>query len=337
MSASHVRRRCPDKKGCTEKDCAQPLTHHLLLHIPTDTQPEHSGSERNAGQNVTPEMELPVNSSTMADTKRTLVLLKVVPVSIAAKNGIVVSTYGLLDTGAVNSLITSKRAERLQLQGTPERVSITTVTHDSHNCELSKVKFVVHPVNGDVPCFPVSHALVVDSLNMSSRYCPNQLDLLEWPHLEGVELPNPSVDMSELSVLIGQDVTQAHMVLNYRWGDDPQTEPYAMKTPFGWCVAGPTNERADNNKPVALSVFQFNWAEDKPEFELLQQIEAFWASEKHRFQCGDESSVSIEDKRALEMLNASIELKNGRYEVGLLWKNQNVQLPNNRSLAKESS
>ena len=34
------------------------------------------------------------------------------------------------------------------------------------------------------------------------------------------------------------------------------------------------------------------------------------------------------------MLKASIELKNGRYEVGLLWKNQNVHLPNNRSLAK---
>ena len=134
------------------------------------------------------------------------------------KNGIVVSTYGLLDTGAVNSLITSKLAEHLQLQGTPERVSITTVIHDSHDCELSKLTFVVNPVNGDVPCFPVSHALVVDSSNMSSRYCPNQLDLLEWPHLEGLELPNPSVDMSEVSVLIGQDVPQAHMVLNYRWG-----------------------------------------------------------------------------------------------------------------------
>ena len=191
----------------------------------------------------------------MGDTKRTLVLLKVVPVSIAAKNGIVVSTYRLLDTGAVNSLITSKLAERLQLQGTTERVSITTVTHNSRDCGLSKVKFVVHPVNGDVPCFPVSHASVVDS----SRYYPNQLDLLEWPHLEGLELPNPSFDMSEASVLIGQDVPQAHMVLNYRWGDDPQAEPYAMKTPFGWCVAVPSNKRADNNKPVVLSVFQLNW------------------------------------------------------------------------------
>ena len=37
LCASHVRRRCPDNKGCTEKDYAHPLTHHSFLHIPRDT------------------------------------------------------------------------------------------------------------------------------------------------------------------------------------------------------------------------------------------------------------------------------------------------------------
>ena len=37
---------------------------------------------------------------------------------------------------------------------------------------------------------------------------------------------------------------------------------------FGCCVAGPTNRKEDENKPVALSVFTFDWAEDKQDMEL---------------------------------------------------------------------
>ncbi|XP_055616565.1 uncharacterized protein LOC129762368 [Toxorhynchites rutilus septentrionalis] len=42
---------------------------------------------------------------------------------------------------------------------------------------------------------------------------------------------------------------------------------------------------------------------------------------------------SKEDERALEKLRDVTTLKNGRYQVGLLWKYDNVRLPNNRSMA----
>ena len=123
-----------------------------------------------------------------------------------AENGTVVSTYGLLDTAAVSSLITSHVAERLQLQGIPEKVSINTVTHKNYDCELTKVKFFIHPTSFDGPSFPVSQALAVESLNVSTRYCPDRLDLSQWPHLKDLEFPNVPVDVNEVSVLIGQDV-----------------------------------------------------------------------------------------------------------------------------------
>ena len=46
------------------------------------------------------------------------------------------------------------------------------------------VKFFLLPATHDGPCFPVSQALVVDNLNVSNRYCPEQLDLSEWAKLK---------------------------------------------------------------------------------------------------------------------------------------------------------
>ena len=44
--------------------------------------------------------------------------------------------------------------------------------------------------------------------------------------------------------------------------------------------------------------------------------------------------MSVDDSRALGMMEGSVQLKNGHYEVGLPWKNFPPSLPNNRSLAE---
>ena len=124
------------------------------------------------------------------------------------------------------------------------------------------------------------------------------------------------------------------MVLDYYWGDSLQSQLYGMKTPFGWCVAGPTNRKEDENKPVALSVFEFDWAEDKRDMKLHEQVKSVWALESHGFR-SDGTSNSLEDERPLEILKRTTKLKDGRYEVGRLWRNDNPELPNNRVQAEK--
>ena len=69
-----------------------------------------------------------------------------------------------------------------------------------------------------------------------------------------------------------------------------------------WMVRSrPTNRKEDENKPVALSVFEFDWAEDKRDMKLHEQVEKFWALESHGFR-SDGTSNSLEDERALEIL-----------------------------------
>ena len=144
---------------------------------------------------------------------------------------------------------------------------------------------------------PVNHALEIEDLNVSNHYCPNQVALSEWSHLRDMELPKHPVAVSEVSVLIGQDVPQAHIIFDYCWGNDPQNKPYANKTPFGWCVAGPINMREHRSKPAALSVFEFAFEENQSVADLHEQVEKFWACERHGFIDSAESTKSIEGNR----------------------------------------
>ena len=51
----------------------------------------------------------------------------------------------------------------------PEKVSINTVTHSSHACELSRVEFKIGPVDRNVSSFSVCHGLTVEDLNRSNQ------------------------------------------------------------------------------------------------------------------------------------------------------------------------
>ena len=332
LSDDHLKNNCPEREGCTEKECSDSMSHHSLLHI---VRSKKEGECERHKVSDFPPSKVVVEKTTVENSVRGLVLLKVIPVKIIANNGTAVTTYGLLDSASVSSLISSQLAERLKLGGVPERVSINTVTHNNHKCQLQRVSFKLCPVEESAPCFTVFGGLTVKDLNISRQYCPDQLDLSEWPHLVNVDLRYPPIDLNEVSVLIGQDVPQAHIVLDYVWGDNPQSQPYAMKTPFGWSIAGPTEKKDDVSKPVALSVFKFECDRNLSEELLLQQVERFWAAEKHGFENMNECCYSVEDKEALRTLEHTTKLKNNRYEVGLLWRKETLCLPNNRKLAEK--
>ena len=115
-----------------EKDCVHPFSNHSLLHAPGVSPCEVNETERNVDQIIPARTDLTVNNATMENSKQTFVLLKVELLSVVADNGAIVTTHGLLDTAAVNSMIMSQLAERLKLQGILKKVSINTVTQRNH-------------------------------------------------------------------------------------------------------------------------------------------------------------------------------------------------------------
>lgn len=329
LAGQHKQSECPLKEGCKVKNCTFPLSHHSLLHL--DVKPDSPSDDKEN------EVSGTINQhATSSVPGRNFVMLKVVPVRVVTESGKEVTTYALLDTAAVSSMITSQLAQELQLQGTPERVSINTVVQNNHECVLPNVSFTVTSTTQDCPSFQVRRALVVDDLNVPERYCPNQVDLSAWPHLGTLQLPTEGVGLEKISVLLGQDVPQAHVVDEYCWGDDPPNQPYGMKTPFAWCVAGPTNSKEEGEQPIALSIFN-HCDRDKVNTDMMlhKQVEKFWTLDSQGLSSNDDAN-SVEDARALDILENTTRLtEQGGYEVGLLWRNDDVRLPNNRKQAEQ--
>ena len=63
----------------------------------------------------------------------------------------------------------------------------------------------------------------------------------QWRHLEAIDIPE--LEDPEVTILIGTDVPEANWNLEERRGR--RKEPYAIRTPLGWSVAGPMGPRQD--------------------------------------------------------------------------------------------
>ena len=85
-----------------------------------------------------------------------------------------------------------------------------------------------------------------------------------------------------------------------------------MKTPFGWSVAGPTGKKEEESKPIALSVFEFEFGRHCPEVVLHQQVE------------------QLTEKRTNSLVNG----KYKNMKLASCGRIKNPHLLNNRALAE---
>ena len=66
-------------------------------------------------------------------------------------------------------------------------------------------------------------------------------------------------------------------------------------------------------------------------------IQRFWNLEDYGAVKSGENTLSVEDKRALKIIEDTTRLIGRHYEVGLLWKNDETRLPNNVTMANQRS
>ena len=68
---------------------------------------------------------------------------------------------------------------------------------------------------------------------------------------------------------------------------------------------------------------------------LTQQLERLWNTDFNERVANNKSSLSVEDKRALEMMEQSLKRKDGHFQVALPWREKPVKIPNNKPMAEK--
>ena len=125
----------------------------------------------------------------------------------------------------------------------------------------------------------------------------------------------------------GNNVPAAHLQNEVRVPPDNNSR-YGYRCPLGWSLAGPLTNRTKGKAAANfLSVG----------IQPVDQIERFWKIEDYGAAKESDKPLSIEDRRALNILEDTTTFIDGRYEAGLLWKHDEPQLPNNRALAERQS
>ena len=116
----------------------------------------------------------------------------------------------------------------------------------------------------------------------------------------------------------------------------PDSQLKALRGPLGWVITG-TVQGAPTSKEINVNFTSY----DK---KLYEQVDNFWKLEAFGTQSIHErgadisdnktpasNNLSREDMRAAEILQRTTKMSGGHYETGLLLRNEEVKLPNNRS------
>ena len=246
--------------------------------------------------------------------------LAIVPVKVKAKNSsTMIETCAFLDGGSNTTFCSERLMNQLKAAGKRTTLSLTTMTQEDRPVESSIVRLELFDLQEenfiDLPKVFSTVKLPVSKENMAT-----QQDAEKWSHLRDIEIPE--ID-AEVSLLIGSDVPQALGPLEIRRGQ--RGEPYATRTALGWVVNGPLGRTG--GAPHSVSFIN-------ADVQLNEQFEKFCNMEFNDSAFSNEPSMSQEDRRALDIMNESIKLEEGHYEMALPWRKHPPELPNNKSLAE---
>ena len=133
------------------------------------------------------------------------------------------------------------------------------------------------------------------------------------------DLPDIEISMKDVKVILGQDAYHLIRPLEYKSGE--KSQPWAVKTALEWTVSGALPKKETSH----LSVFCNLSLASGP---LSEQMKKWWDMETYSSVCNF-TGKSKEEKRALSILEKSTKQNGERYEVRLLWAEDEPSLPNN--------
>lgn len=301
----HGRWPCKSVRLCEVKGCKQ--AHNPLLH------PGQPRVDEKADTGNKPLSVVSVHRQIQSKT-----LFRIVPIVLYGL-GCQIETFAFLDEGSSITLVDRNLADQLGVEGEILPLCLTwTANVTRQEVGSRRVNLKVSGIEGG-KCFPLSNVRTVGSLDLPVQtMCYDDLSR-RFPHLQG--LPVKSYQNAVPRLLIGLDNLRLAVPLKRREGRP--NEPVAAKTRLGWTVFGNTEESTN-----ATTSPMFHICACAEGNRLHDLMKGFFAVDNLGVSAAP-TPESEEVKRAKEILQqTTVRLKDGRFEVGLLWKNDHVEFPN---------
>lgn len=326
LKGAHQSKHCRQRATC--KTCGK--RHPTSMHF--DSVPRDQSAQQNTTQSQSSDKPVKATSCKVA-TKSTGLCSMVVPVCIesAGRPGSSVLTYALLDSMSDTTFITESTANKLQAIGAETTLTLTTMNKQdaSVRCMIYD-NLVVRGIENDEGIV-LSRAYSTKDIPMNIEHIPTPDVARRWPHLEHIAHMIPDRMNVEIGMLIGFDNASAHMPLETVIGK--REEPYAIRTPLGWCIVGKTGSvRAIDSKPICNRVSTAPLAE-RSTVEPMHIAELLQQDFNEKQYAHDKPKMSQDDVKFVETLKANIcQTNEGFYSMPLPFK-ERPTMPDNKDMA----
>lgn len=295
----HRRRNCRAKL-CGANGCKR--SHHRLLH-PTEATPAASKDD---------EAKDAVATVTAASTSNVDVKLKICPVIVSGKCGSQ-HTYALFDEGSTITLVDDELARKIGADGPVTHLDVKGINSEHRHTKSRRVSLTIRSPRDD--CAHDITARTMTSLDIAPQSISSEV--LRLQHLSDLRAEDVVYANAKPRILIGTDNWPLIVTRELRCGGP--REPAASRTELGWVIHGSapstTLRRRENTLHVTTS-------EDRLE-ELVEKhfkIDALGVSLTSQH-------ITEEDKRAVAIFERTVARREGHFEVGLPWREDNMQLP----------
>lgn len=297
LSANHEFKDCPKKVECRIKGCKR--FHHKLLH----TQVKKVGIIK-------------------ANIKSHVTKLRIVPVTLFGKST-EIKTFALLDPGSTSTLMSEHLSNSLKLDGPNSPLLLEWMNGDMAVENDSKiVDTKIQGIQDGAKIYDLFNVRTVKNLPLHKQTIDKAALVKQWPYLRTVDFEGYENAQPEL--LIGENnglLTATRQLVHDKWNT-----PIASKTWLGWVISGNEGKSTDT---AVVKIFTAHEVETDSLHELVKSSfsmdEAGVSSQK--------LSRSKEDERALQLLEKYSIVNDNRWETGLLWRDEQVILPESRKNA----
>ena len=259
----------------------------------------------------------PSKTTTLSSVTDVKGLLQNTELKLTISSGTSTTALVLCDTACSNSWVSYSLAAKLGLQGTTLKLNVNVINTEEL-IDTKCVQLTVTPhKNQDFEAFTVP-PYVKETSNVGSDIIDVKSMQETYPHL--AVLITLKYSYGNIERIIGQDVYHAIRPLEY-FAAIEKCSPFAVRLPRGWVLSGPL----PSSSRLVSTCFKANFGQN---YELACKVKSWYEMESYgAYKQVDPRSAA--DARAQDIHETTTFHNGQKYDVGMLWADDNIQLPNN--------